>query len=46
MTEVTGNIMSDWKNEIKSVDDVKAKYGSDLPEGKRVLVSDDLDFLW
>lgn len=30
--------------ECSSVDDVKAKYGSDLPEGKRVLVSDDLDF--
>lgn len=33
--------------ECSSVDDVKAKYGHDLPEGKRVLVSDDLDFfLW
>lgn len=30
--------------ECSSVDDVKAKYGHDLPEGKRVLVSDDLDF--
>lgn len=30
--------------ECSSVDDVKEKYGSDLPEGKRVLVSDDLDF--
>lgn len=30
--------------ECSSVDDVKAKYGHDLPECKRVLVSDDLDF--
>lgn len=30
--------------ECSSVDDVKEKYGHDLPEGKRVLVSDDLDF--
>lgn len=30
--------------ECSSVDDVKAKYVHDLPEGKRVLVSDDLDF--
>ena len=30
--------------ECSSVDDVHAKYGHDLPEGKRVLVSDDLDF--
>ena len=30
--------------ECSSVEDVQAKYGHDLPEGKRVLVSDDLDF--
>lgn len=30
--------------ECSSVDDVHEKYGSDLPEGKRILVSDDLDF--
>ena len=30
--------------ECSSVDDVHAKYGHDLPDGKRVLVSDDLDF--
>lgn len=30
--------------ECSSVDDVHEKYGHDLPDGKRVLVSDDLDF--
>ena len=30
--------------ECSSVDDVNAKYGHDLPEGKRVLVSDDMEF--
>ena len=30
--------------ECSSVEDVHAKYGHDLPEGKRILVSDDLDF--
>ena len=30
--------------EFSSVEDVHAKYGHDLPEGKRILVSDDLDF--
>lgn len=30
--------------ECSSVDDVKAKYGHDLPDGKRILVSYDLDF--
>lgn len=30
--------------ECSSVDDVQAKYGHDLPDGKRILVSDDLDF--
>lgn len=30
--------------ECSSVDDVHAKYGHDLPEGKRILVSYDLEF--
>ena len=30
--------------ECSSVEDVQAKYGQDLPDGKRILVSDDLDF--
>ena len=30
--------------ECSSVEDVHAKYGHDLQEGKRVIVSDDLDF--
>ena len=30
--------------ECSSVEDVHAKYGHDLPDGKRILVSDDLDF--
>ena len=30
--------------ECSSVDDVKAKYGHDLPDGKRILVSDDMEF--
>lgn len=30
--------------ECSSVDDVKKKYGHDLPDGKRILVSDDLEF--
>lgn len=30
--------------ECSSVEDVRAKYGHDLPDGKRILVSDDLDF--
>ena len=30
--------------ECSSIEDVHAKYGHDLPEGKRILVSDDLDF--
>ena len=30
--------------ECSSVEDVHAKFGHDLPEGKRILVSDDLDF--
>ena len=45
-------IVSDEKYEVfglkcgecSSVEDVHAKYGHDLPEGKRILVSDDLDF--
>ena len=30
--------------ECSSVEDVHAKYGHDFPDGKRILVSDDLDF--
>ena len=30
--------------ECSSVDDVHAKYGHDLPDGKRILVSDDMEF--
>ena len=30
--------------ECSSVEDVRAKYGHDLPDGKRVLVSEDMDF--
>lgn len=30
--------------EFSSVEDVHAKYGHDFPDGKRILVSDDLDF--
>ena len=30
--------------ECSSVEDVRAKYGHDFPDGKRILVSDDLDF--
>ena len=30
--------------ECSSVEDVHAKYGHDLPEGKRILVSEDIDF--
>ena len=30
--------------ECSSVEDVHAKYGHDLPDGKRILVSDDLEF--
>ena len=30
--------------ECSSAEDVHAKYGHDLPDGKRILVSDDLDF--
>ena len=30
--------------ECSSVEDVHAKYGHDLPDGKHILVSDDLDF--
>ena len=45
-------IVSDEKYEVfglkcgecSSVEDVHAKYGHDLPDGKRILVSDDLDF--
>ena len=30
--------------ECSSVEDVRAKYGHDFPDGKRILVSDDLEF--
>ena len=30
--------------ECSAVDDVHAKYGHDLPDGKRILVSEDIDF--
>lgn len=30
--------------ECSSVDDVHAKYGHDLPDGKRILVRDDMEF--
>lgn len=30
--------------ECSSVEDVNAKYGHDLPDGKRILVSEDMDF--
>lgn len=30
--------------ECSSVEDVHAKYGHDLPDGKRILVSDDMEF--
>lgn len=46
------SIVSDEKYEVvnleydecSSVDDVKAKYGHDLPDGKHILVSYDLEF--
>lgn len=46
------SIVSDEKYEIvnleygecSSIEDVQAKYGHDLPDRKRILISDDLDF--